>query len=68
MVMSASSIFCAQKVESSFNIMGDTIDQKDNLMKIDIFNAIQNIKYALPALHPAECTFRAIKVFHRDNN
>ena len=36
-------------------------------MKVKIFNAIQNIKYPLQALHPAECTSRVIKVFHRDN-
>ena len=67
MVMSALSIFCEPKVESSFNIMGDTIDKKSNWMKVETFNAIQNIKYALQALHPAECTPRAIKVLHRDN-
>ena len=67
MVMSPLPIFFAPKVESSFNIMGDTTDKKSNRMKVESFNSIQNIKYALQALHPAEFTSRAIKVFHRDN-
>ena len=44
-----------------------TLDKKSNRMKFETFNAIQNIKCTLQALHPAECTSRAIKVFHRDN-
>ena len=64
-VMAVLSIFCTPRVESSFNIMGDTIDKKSNRMKVNTFNASQDIKYALQALHPAQCTSRAIKVFHR---
>ena len=36
-------------------------------MKVKTFNAIQSIKYAQQALHPAEFTSRVIKVFHRSN-
>ena len=36
-------------------------------MKVETFKAIQTIKYVLQVLHPAECTSRVIKVFHRDN-
>ena len=55
-VMSVLSIFCTPRVESSCSIMGDTIDKKSNRMKVNTFNASQNIKYALQALHPAQCT------------
>ena len=65
MVMSALSIFCAPKTESSYNIMGDTTERISNRMKVETFNAIQNIKYALQAFHPAGYTSRTIKVFHR---
>ena len=47
--------------------MGDTIDKKASRMDVKTFNASQNIKYALRALHPADCTSRAIKVFHRED-
>ena len=36
-------------------------------MKVETFKAIQTTKYVLQVLHPAECTSRVIKVFHRDN-
>ena len=39
MVMSALSIFCAPKTESSYNIMGDTTERISNRMKVETFNA-----------------------------
>ena len=69
-VMAMLSIFCTPRVESSFSIMGDTIDKKSNRMKVNTFNASQiynmlSKHYTQPHGHPAQCTSRAIKVFHR---
>ena len=43
------SCFHGPHVESSFNVMSDIIDKKSGKIKIETYNAIQNIKFGLRA-------------------
>ena len=46
-VKAAMSIFHGPLVESSFNVMGNIIDQRSTSMNISTFSAVQTVKYAL---------------------
>ncbi|XP_060760334.1 NLR family CARD domain-containing protein 3-like isoform X6 [Neoarius graeffei] len=41
------SIFHGPRVESSFSLMNDVIDQRSDNMNVETFNAIQTVKYTL---------------------
>lgn len=47
MVKCCLSIFHVPRVESSFTLMNDVIDQKSDNMTVQTFNAIQTVKYSL---------------------
>ena len=46
-VKAAMSIFHGPLVESSFNVMGNIIDQRSTSMNISTFSAVQTVKYAV---------------------
>jgi hypothetical protein len=56
------SIFHGPMVESSFNIMGDIIDERSCRMNVTTYEAIQTVKYKLHSSNKS-----AIEYFHRDD-
>ena len=62
-VKAAMSIFHGPLVESSFNIMGNIIDQRSTSMNITTFSAIQTVKYTLQSRKMS-----AVDMFSRDES
>ena len=62
MVRCCLSIFHGPRVESSFSLMNEIIDERSGNMNIATFNAIQTVKYSLQA---RETT--ALKLFRRED-
>lgn len=56
------SIFHGPRVESSFSVMNDVIDQRSGNMNIETFNAIQTVKYTLQSRGKT-----AIQLFKRED-
>ena len=60
------SIFHGQKVESTFSVMNNVIDQNSGRMNKETYRAIQDIKYALKTRKSCEEN-RSVKVFSRSD-
>ena len=60
------SIFHGPRMESTFNVMKNVIDQNSGRMNIEMDGAIQDIKYALKTQKPCEEN-RSVKVFSRSD-
>ena len=60
------SIFHGQRVESTFSVMKNVIDQNSGRMNKETYVAIQDIKYAFKTRKPCEEN-RSVKVFSRSD-
>lgn len=56
------SIFHGPRVESSFSLMNDVIDQRSGNMNVETFNAIQTVKYTLQSRGKT-----AVQLFRRED-
>ena len=56
------SIFHGPRVESTFSVMNNMIDQNSGRMNMESYGAIQDIKYALKTWKPCEENW-SVKVF-----
>ncbi|KAF0042481.1 hypothetical protein F2P81_006013 [Scophthalmus maximus] len=62
MVKCCLSIFHGPRVESSFSLMNDVIDQRSGNMNVSTFNAIQTVKYTLQSTEKT-----AVQLFRRED-
>ncbi len=62
MVKCCLSIFHGPRVESSFSLMNDVIDQRSGNMNVSTFNAIQTVKYTLKSREKT-----AVQLFRRED-
>ncbi len=62
MVKCCLSIFHGPRVESSFSLMSDVIDQRSGNMNVSTFNAIQTVKYTLKSREKT-----AVQLFRRED-
>lgn len=59
------SIFHGPQVESSFNLMGDIMDQKSSRMTVETFSSIQTVKYWLRSTgNSATASYRRADALH----
>ena len=66
--LAALTIFHGPRVEGSFSVMGDIMDQKSGRMNVETYSAIQTVKYSLTAkASKSSKKQKTIQFFHRED-